>query len=159
MNMEMLQQRNKLLSKLLWFSLALGLIVEIATGQSIDKIMILLSTGIVIIGLITVLSWKRLFSRYIQYLVVLALGILSFLIIYSTHTLTTYLLVYYSLALITLYNNARAILLSGLIGVILTNVFYAIYPDTMFAVYKLDALLTFNLFLGLVTLILAYRPD
>ncbi|MDF2814901.1 MAG: methyl-accepting chemotaxis protein [Paenibacillus sp.] len=146
-----LQRRNRLMVFILWFSLMLGIAVNLATDALPMNTIVLVVVGGVIAILVTVLVWLRLMVEGLKYLVALSLGVISFLMISTTDSFATYLLVYYSLAVTTLYNNYRPIFLSGLFALFFTNYFFITERDTLFAGFNDESQLTFNLFVVLIT--------
>lgn len=142
--------RNKLLTKLIWFSLALGLIVDIANKQNLEMIAVLGIAGSFIGLILTFLGMKRILEDKFKYLVVIAVAVFTYLLLSSSTSITTYILVYYGLAIISLYHDWKPIALMGLFNVIFTNYFFFHFRDTMFAGLEDKALVSFNLFLILV---------
>ncbi|WP_139488602.1 hypothetical protein [Brevibacillus dissolubilis] len=69
----------------------------------------------------------------------------------------TYLMVYYSLAISTLYHDQKPIIMSGTIALVLTNTFFFTHHDTMFIGLDHLKLLTINSFLFLVTGVLVMQ--
>jgi methyl-accepting chemotaxis protein len=152
-NQFVLHQRNKLLVYLLWFSLVLGVAVNAVTQPTQTWILVLVG-GLICIGA-TVLVWRRLFTGFMMYYIAIAMAILSFILIDTSDGFPIYIILYYSIALCTLYNRYPPILLSGVFGLILTNYFFYTKRETIFASFQNDSLLTFNLFIVLVTGVLA----
>jgi methyl-accepting chemotaxis protein len=148
-----LHQRNKLLVYLLWFSLVLGVAVNAITQPTQTWILILVG-GLICIGA-TVLVWRRLFIGFVMYYIAIAMAILSYILIDTSDGFAIYIILYYSIAVCTLYNRYPPVLLSGVFGIFLTNYFFYTKRDTIFASFPDDSLLTFNLFIVLVTGVLA----
>jgi methyl-accepting chemotaxis protein len=146
-----LHRRNKLLVKLLWGSLVLGLIVNLASKVDQSIIILLATVGTAICLFTNVLVWKKKWVSYVMYIVMFGLAVLTFLIISTIPKISTYLMIYYSLAIISLYHDHRPILYTGLIGMGYTNYFFFTYQTTMFAGFNLQSLIAFNLFLILIT--------
>jgi methyl-accepting chemotaxis protein len=142
--------RNKLLTKLIWFSLGLGLIVDIANKQSLQMIAVLGIAGSFIGLILTFLAVKRILEDKFKYLVVLAVAVFTYLLLSSSTSITTYILVYYGLAIISLYHDWKPIALIDLFNLIFTNYFFFQFRDTMFAGLEDKALVSFNLFLILI---------
>ncbi|MDB5052606.1 MAG: methyl-accepting chemotaxis protein [Bacilli bacterium] len=145
--LEILFKRNKLLVNIIWGMLALGVIVDFVSGVGTNAKLILIIAGVIVCGIATLLTYKKWFQPYIMYFISASVTLLTFLLIQSGPVITTYLLIYVNLAIMTLYNNYRPILFSGILGVALTNVlFFTNYRDTVFHSLKDDALLPLNLF-------------
>ncbi len=149
--------RNKLVVKLMWGSLILGLIVDKINKVPIRTFINLAVTGIIFGGIATVLTYRRVLENQVRYIILLGLSLLSYLIVTSNPHMGNYLLLYYCLAIITLYHDSLAIIISGLINLFFTNYFYFGYKDTMFAGLEIKHLISMNLFLILVTAVLSVQ--
>lgn len=149
--LQVLYKRNRLLVYILWFSLLLGIATNLSTDATQTSTLILVIVGGIIAILVTVLSWKRWLANGMKYILTLSLAIISFLMISTTDSFATYLLIYYSLAVTTLYNNYRPILLSGLFALLFTNYFFVVDRETLFVAFNDASIITFNLFVVLIT--------
>lgn len=130
---ETLHRRNKLLVNIIWGMLALGIVVDVATGVPTSSIAVLLIVGTLACGVATVLTYKRWLSEYVMYVISTIVTVLTLLLIITGPVLTTYILVYVNLAIMTLYSNSRAIAFSGLSGAALTAyLFISPYADELF---------------------------
>lgn len=147
-------ERNKLMAKMLWFSFFIGLISNVLSGIPFQGMIAFFITGILLGVTTQIAAIKKLFPPYIQYYVVVGIAVLTVVMIATSPKLTNYLMVYLSLALITLYHNYRSIALSGFVGILLTNYLFISYRDTMFFGLGNDYLVSFNIFLIIITGIL-----
>lgn len=123
--METLHRRNKLLVNIIWGMLLLGIGVDFLTGAGMDSIKVLLIVGTLTCGVATVLTYKRWLSTYVMYVISAIVTLLTLLLMQTGPILTTYILVYVNLAIMTLYGSSRAIAFSSLMGVLLTAYFFA----------------------------------
>ncbi|OUM88508.1 MAG: hypothetical protein BAA01_05245 [Bacillus thermozeamaize] len=146
-----LHQRNQLLVKLLWFSLALGLIVNLASRSQPITIIILATVGSAFCLIATYLIRKKILVSHLMYLVVVALAVLTWLLVANAPKITMYFMIYYSLAVITLYHDYKPLVFSAGIGLVFTNLFYFFYQDTMFAQIDTNGLISLNLFVVLIS--------
>ena len=151
---DLMYNRNKLLTKLVWLSIGLGLIVDIANKQSTRMIAVLGIAGGLIGIILTFLAIKGIFIDKFKYLVVIAVGVFTYLLLSSSTSITTYLLVYYGLALISLYHDWKPIAFMGTIQLIFTNYFFFHLHDTLFMNMENKSLVTFNLYLVLICAVL-----
>lgn len=146
-----LQQRNKLITKLLWFSLFIGFIGNLLSNIPVSGILLFVVPGLVIAIISTFLAWKNIFAKYLQYIIIFKLAILTILMIESSPKLTNYFMVYISLGFITLYHNFRSIAVSGIVGLFLTNYLFIAHRDTVFLGLGYDYLISLNLFLVILS--------
>ncbi|WP_139488603.1 hypothetical protein [Brevibacillus dissolubilis] len=75
--LELIHQRNRLLIKLLWFSLVIGLVSYIISQSGMQIILSLLIVGSLICLCVHALIWRKVMVAQIKYVVVAALGILT----------------------------------------------------------------------------------
>ena len=120
---EALFRRNKLLVKIVWGMLLLGLAVNFMTGVGMDSTIALAGVGSVTCGFATFVTYKRIIERYVMYIISLIIILLTLLLIYTGPVITTYLLVYVNLAVLTLYTNFRAITFATFLSAGLTLYF------------------------------------
>lgn len=153
----LIYDRNKLTLKIMWISLILGLIVDVLNKVHMNTIVTLALSGAIFGGIATILTYKRIFEAKIRYVILAVLTIISYLIINSNPHIGNYLLLYYVLAIVTLYHDLKAIIASGIINIFLTNWFFVIYRESMFWGLDKKHLISMNLFLVLITLVLAFQ--
>lgn len=144
-------KRNKLLAKLLWFSLIMGLVVDIVSKQPKIVIITLASVGTFVCGLVTFFTYTRKFQKHIRYFVVFGSSVLAYLLIRSGSSIGTYFIVYYTLAIVTLYHDPKPIIITGCINLFLTNYFYFTHSSSIFSVLETKAIVSLNLFMILIT--------
>ncbi len=150
-------ERNKLVVKLMWISLALGLAVDIANRVPGITIFSLAATGAVAGGAATLLTYKRILEAQVKYVILAGLAVLCYLIISSNPHMGNYLLLYYCLSIVTLYHQFVPIVVSGAINIFFTNYFFITLKDTMFAGLAVKHVISMNLYMVLVTLVLAFQ--
>src|SRR5690606_10282273 len=98
-----LQRRNKLLVKIIWGMLVLGIAVDFITGASTNSVITLAIVGFATCGIATVMTYKNWLSQYIMFLIPVILTVLTILLVMTGPVITTYFLVFVSLAVMTLY--------------------------------------------------------
>lgn len=129
-----LQRRNKLLVKIIWGMLVLGIGVAYITGATIDWVITLAAVGFTTCGIATVMTYKNWLSRYIMFLIPVILTALTILLVMMGPIITTYFLVFVMLAVMTLYSNFRALAFTTLLGIGVTlYLFLSEYREPMFA--------------------------
>jgi methyl-accepting chemotaxis protein len=146
--------RNILVSKLLWFAFVLGLISNIASGNTYFVTLTYAAVGAFLATVISVLAYKRIVPQHLQYIVVICLSLLIFIIISTSPKLSNFALVYLNVAVITLYHNFRSIALSGVIGLAFINYFFIVYNEQMFMGLGTNILVSLNLIFVIITSIL-----
>ncbi len=115
-----LHRRNGLMVKLLWGCLVL----MIAVSYNSPKIILtLLASGAPIALLCTLLNWKKIWVPYTMYVIAVGFNIISYFFMAKDPTLSSILILYLGLTLVSLYMNFRPLLLNGVIGLINLNYF------------------------------------
>ncbi|WP_063860259.1 methyl-accepting chemotaxis protein [Paenibacillus sp. Soil724D2] len=120
-----LHRRNGLMVKLLWGCLVLGIA---AAYQSPKLIMTLLSYGAPIALLCTILTWKKIWVPYTMYVIAVGFNIISYFFMAHDPALSSILILFLGLTLVSLYMNFRPLLLNAVIGLINLNYFCSTLP-------------------------------
>jgi methyl-accepting chemotaxis protein len=150
-HLERIHRKNKLLVKLLWFSFALGFVLDLVNQVPLLELGTLGATGLILCTTTDVLTRKRIWVRGIMYIVVLQLALTSYFMMATGESIVYYMLIYYSLAVSSLYQNWRPVLLQALIGMGFTNYFYFLHQEYMFAGMSVQGLCALNVVLWLAT--------
>jgi len=113
-----LDKRNRLLIKILWSLLALGIVTDLAIGLDAKMVLLLAGVGIFLCGAATFMTYRGIFTQSIKFFVPFILTIIVTLLIVSDPNpiVSTYFLVYVNLAIITLYADYRPIIVTGVLG-------------------------------------------
>lgn len=156
-NENALFKRNKLAVNLLWVSIIFGLTADIINKASFEEIFYLLGFGIVAGGISTYLTYKRIQEDKVKYIILAGVILLSYFLISSSQKLGDYLLLYYALAFVTIYHDSKLIIMVTILNLVLTNYFFFIYKDSMYKGYGSDYLFDLNLYLILISAILAFQ--
>ncbi|MFC5702629.1 methyl-accepting chemotaxis protein [Cohnella faecalis] len=143
-----LYRRNKLLVKIIWGMLILGIGVDMLTAAPVKSVLVLVAVGSVTCTVATVLTYKRWLEDYVMYIISAIITVLTTLLILTGPIITTYFLVYVNLAIMTLYGSFRATAFSAFLGVGLSAyLFVSPYRSELFAD---NAPLTIFLYLGMI---------
>ncbi|MFA9557610.1 methyl-accepting chemotaxis protein [Evansella sp. AB-rgal1] len=129
---ELLHKKNVLVIKLFWFSVILGASASILSGSQTETVTITVVGGSISV-IITFLVIKRLLTKYIQYIASIGLGILVYFFATTTPNLNSFVLIFYTIAIISLYNNYKSIIFSGIIGMGLSFFLYTNYQVEVFS--------------------------
>lgn len=158
-NLNVIHERNKLLVKLFSFSALIFIILCIVTKKPASTLWIAIIAGGGISVLLSILVVKKVFIKNIMYIVSAGILTISFLMMKTNPDITAYLMVYYSLFLISLYQKSGPIILTGVFGIIFTNYFYFNYREQMFPTNGISGLSTLNLFVILGTTYLVFQSN
>ncbi|MCY9663200.1 methyl-accepting chemotaxis protein [Paenibacillus chondroitinus] len=115
-----LHKRNGLMVKLLWACLVLGMG---ASYRSMGVVMTLLTFGAPIAVICTLLIWRKIGVTYTKYIIAIGLNVISYFFMTHNHALSSMLILYLSLALVSLYMDYKPLLLNGVIGIVNLNYF------------------------------------
>ncbi|MFD7520593.1 methyl-accepting chemotaxis protein [Paenibacillus chitinolyticus] len=145
----LLFKRNKLLNRILWIMLALGIVIDLMTA-SLEVVLVLAVVGIVICGISTLMSVKHIAPQLVMYIVPVNVTVLTTLLIYAEPLTSTYYLIFVNIALMTLYSNYRPIVFSGILGGALTA-FLFIQPRFYEAMFPKESLANLLLYVAMIT--------
>jgi len=112
-----LHKRNKIMVWILWGSLVLGT----ATSLSSDTIYELLLTGVPIALLCTILTWRKIAIRYVQYIIAIGLNVVSFFFLSSSTLITDTIILFLCLTIMSIYHNYRPLVLNGVLALAILN--------------------------------------
>ncbi|TYR73573.1 hypothetical protein FZC79_18225 [Rossellomorea vietnamensis] len=154
---ELLNQRNKLLVKLTWFSIALSIVINLTRGSGWEILAIIAVMGGISTGISTFMAWKEVGVKYVMYILMLGLTIITYSMMSSNPGFLSYLMVYYNLAVIAMYQQMKPIIVTGLTQIGLTVLFYIKFNEPMFSEYGLAGLMTLIMYLILVTSFLLFQ--
>lgn len=115
-----LHRRNGLMVKLLWACLALGMG---ASYRLADVVLTLLAFGAPIALVCTIIIWRKIWISYTKYIIAIGLNVISYFFMAHSTSLSGMLILYLSLALVSLYMDFRPLLLTGVIGLVNMNHF------------------------------------
>lgn len=152
-----LDKRNRLLIKILWSLLALGIATDLAIGLGMEMILLLAGVGTFLCGAATFMTYRAIFTEYIKFVVPFILTIIVTLLIVSDSNPigSTYFLVYVNLAIITLYADYRPIIVTGILGAALsTYIFFD--PVLQPKMFPNESLIYLYLYLTFATVALSF---
>lgn len=156
-NNSILQRRNKMFVKIIWVMVVLGVLTDVMIGADSSVLLTLLVVGGVCCSIATYMTYANKGSNYVMFIIPIIISLLTFLLIYSDPDplVSTYLLVYVNVGLMTLYANYKPIVFSGILGLVLTTYFFSVpfYHDKLFSREPLSYLL---LYLCFMTVALAF---
>lgn len=117
-----LDKRNRLLIKIIWGLLALGVATDLAIGLSMEIVLLLAGVGTFLCGVATFMTYRGIFTKYVKYVVPFIFTTIVALLILSDPNpiVSTYFLVYVNLTIITLYADYKPIILTGILGAALS---------------------------------------
>ncbi len=152
-NINLIHKRNCLIVKLLWCSLALGIAVDIANKIPKSTIIALIVAGTGICLLSTYLTATKKLILATMYIITLATGFFSYIIISASTGKTSFvnvLIVYYSLALTSLYNYYKPLILSFIMGICMINFSFFQFRNVMYNGITTKTLISLNLYFILI---------
>lgn len=117
-----LHQRNKLMVILMWVAGLFGI-----AGAKANLVGIISVLAVCV--LCSFLTWRKLAPKSIMYLVALALNMTAYFVIKDSHTIASLFILFYGMAIITIYHNYRPLLLNGLLAVASATYFLNTKPE------------------------------
>ena len=154
---KIIYNRNKLAVTLLWCSIIFGFVAALTNNTPIRELVSLVVIGVLCATMATYLTYKRKFEGQVKYIMLVGISVLAYFLISASQSIGDYLLLYYSLAFITLYHEPKLILAVGVVNIIFTNYFYITYSETMFKGIETGQLFDLNLYLILTTFVLSFQ--
>ncbi|ADU28902.1 methyl-accepting chemotaxis protein [Evansella cellulosilytica] len=124
--------RNKIVTILLWVSYILGLINSLIIGAEWSGLITYGIAGLFIVIPMTIFTFFKLFTTKLHYYVAVGFPLLVLVTIIGSPKLSNYALIYFSLAIVMLYNHTISIALTGFLGGCLTVFFFFNFHEEMF---------------------------
>lgn len=145
------QARNWLLIKLYMLSVALTSVILYAGG--FPPITNVIGTGFGITTILIALILHKLNKKinWIPYILIFSLAAMIVFMLENRPAITTYLLVYYSIIIMSLYHNYKYVLVSGITGLIITNYFAISFGEQTIVGYETVFLISLNILFVLMT--------
>lgn len=152
-----LDKRNRLFIKILWGMLALGIVTDLAIGLDIQMILMLAGLGGVACAGATFMTYRQIGVSYIKYFVasIVTLIVLFLIVSDPNPIISTYFLVYVNLALMTLYQDHKPIIFTGILGAAVSTY---LFLDTSLReqLFPGESLVYLYLYLAFATAALAF---
>lgn len=146
--------RNKLVLKILWFSIFLGMISNYLNKAPLKEVIALVVIGFLGTGIATYMTYKRKYEEQVRYVILVGMSLLTFMIISFSQDIADYILLYYCLAVITLYHDFKLIIIEGVIVSLITIYFFLAYS---FKELSPTHMITLNFYLIITTTVLAFQ--
>nr|WP_185806847.1 methyl-accepting chemotaxis protein [Bacillus sp. HMF5848] len=124
MNRDLLLQRNKIVSVLLWVSTLLGIAGSVLSQSDGITIAIISIVGIVASSTVSLLTYLKKALITTQYITAIALIILNYAIAVTSPNINAIIMFFYSFAIVTLFYNFISIIITGLLGLGLLFYYY-----------------------------------
>ncbi|MHA6482958.1 methyl-accepting chemotaxis protein [Paenibacillus sp. strain BS8-2] len=147
-----LEKRNRLLVKIFWGMLLLGVLTDIMIGLGLDMILLLAGVGAALGAIVTFMTYRDAGSRFVKYLMPCNLTVIvTMLILMDPNPIvSTYFLVYVNLAIIALYSDYRPIILTGVLAAGLSAYIFS-DPILQAKLFPADSLVLLFLYLAFAT--------
>ncbi len=139
------QERNRLVLLLYLLSVILASVILSVSGLPVETVLIGLSFGVGTFVILFILYKLRKLTQWIPFIVIVSLALMTIFMLESRPSLTTYLITYFSLAIITLYHRYLYVLVSGVFGLLITNLFMFQYGSSVIVDYSTVHLVAFNI--------------
>lgn len=150
-----IRKRNGLLVWLLLISNILAIATLAVSGQSLKDVVIMVSPTIIINIVVGLLHYKKVLVVPTMYIIIVGTTVSSYVVFTNNKTWVSYLIVFYAMALIALYQDIKAIIVTSVINVGLTIYFYLNYWEYLFEINNIASNLTpMILFVTLVSILL-----
>ncbi|QSS99691.1 methyl-accepting chemotaxis protein [Pontibacillus sp. ALD_SL1] len=155
--LSLLNDRNKLIIKLSWFSIVLSLLTNFTSHADWLIAGIIVGIGGTFTTIGTILTWKEIGVKYVMYIVMFSLTLITYFMVESNPHMISYLMVYYNLAVISVYQLMKPIAVISSLQIALTVLFYLQFGTEMFPNYGVEGLISLILYIVLVTAFLMFQ--
>lgn len=154
--MKLTHERNKTVVKLLWGAVVFVVVGSLINKNPVDATVLRVIAGGICGIIATIFTYKRIAEQYVRYIITVGLTVMLFLMFNSSPHIGNYVLIYFVLALSTMYHDFVLIIFAGIINIGLSNYVFFTYKDTVFGGLS-QVNNTLNMFLIAFTAVLAYQ--
>ena len=151
------QERNRLLISLCLIAVIIAGGILVLGKFPLETVMMIVGFGVGTLIILFVFYKIEKLTTLIPFVIILSVNIMTFLMLENRPSITTYLITYFGLAIITLYHRSLYLLVSGAFGLLITNIFLLRYGESAITNFSPTYYVSFNLVFLLVTLILIYQ--
>jgi methyl-accepting chemotaxis protein len=123
----------------------------------LKEVIALVVIGFLGTGIATYMTYKRKYEEQVRYVILVGMSLLTFMIISFSQDIADYILLYYCLAVITLYHDFKLIIIEGVIVSLITIYFFLTYSETLFKELSPTHMITLNFYLIITTTVLAFQ--
>lgn|GEM_PF-283016 len=113
-----LHRRNIIMVGILWGCLALGVGTAYDTPNMVRQILLF---GLPVVLLCTFLTWRKLIVRHVQYVITFGFNVVSFFFLKEAVLLSDLLILFLSMAIISIYHDVRPLALNGALNLAILN--------------------------------------
>lgn len=106
---------------LMWAALVSSLVWDVLTGFPMEVLLAVAICGTIICTINTLLVWRRLLIKGLRYVVAVGMAVLSFTMMAYSTSFPNYEMLFFSMGLVSLYHDFRPLILSGLLGVVISG--------------------------------------
>jgi methyl-accepting chemotaxis protein len=154
--MKVVHQKNKVAVIMFWCAFAFTIFVSILNKNNSNGLVFRIIVG-GICGIVTSLfTFLHIAEKFVRYILIAGLTTVIFLIFNSKPNFGNYVLIYFVLAITTVYHDYIAILYAGFCDIIISNIMFYRFKDSVFGgMSQINNNL--NMILVLVTGVLAYQ--
>jgi methyl-accepting chemotaxis protein len=153
---KLVHERNKTVIKLFWAALVFAVIGSILNKNPLEATILRVVTGGICGITVTFLTYKHIAEKIVRYIMIVGLSVIITLMFISTPHFGNYVLLYFALALSTMYHDFIAIIAAGVVNLIISNYMFFAYKDTVFGGSSATNT-SLNMFLIAITAVLVYQ--
>ena len=130
---EQIIDRNTLLIKVVWGTFLLGILAHLLADSALEEIIVYLVTGFIPIMLVSFFIYKKIFQKYISYMIVILLGLISYSVLIYSNSIINYLILSLTYVIIAFYFDYKPLLLNTVINLFIANTIKLPNMDTVSA--------------------------
>ncbi len=150
-----IQKRNGLLVWLLLISNVLAIATLFLAGESLTSVATIVYPTIIINIVVGILHYRKVLIIPTMYIIIIGTTLSSYLIFTNGKNWVSYLMIFFTMALISLYQDIKAIIITSIINIGLTIYFYFNYWEYLFETNNVSSnLIPMLLFVTLIAILL-----
>lgn len=155
---EFIKQKNRLMLILMSISVALGVVDNLITQKGLEALLVIGGAGAFFIATLAIRIYTDKNPVITMYVAALSIGFTVFAFITFTPGVFSYFTLYLALFLVSLYQDARPVLMIGVLNIGISTYGLLNFNDKIFPNYTgISSIITFGFLLGLSTLLIVLQ--
>ncbi|MBM7615387.1 methyl-accepting chemotaxis protein [Alkaliphilus hydrothermalis] len=151
-------KKNQLMVILISISVVLGIIDNLITAKGATALLVIALVGGGFSGILAYLVIRKKAVDYVVYVAIVGLQLLVLGLLILAPGIYSYLVIYLTLFLISLYQNYKPVLLSGILSILISTYALLNYNEFIFPNYNsMQNIFTFNFLIGLAVFLIVLQ--
>jgi len=157
--LEILHSRNKLMEKVATFSIIMSVLFNALVSESWSFIFSVVILSGIMLGILHVLNKSKKCPEVVPLYISISTVIFTFCIIKEEPHILTFMIVFFNVVLMSLYQSQKPLIINGVMQSILTVIVYLLFGKTIFPGWGALDVLSIIMYIVIITGFLMYQSS